>query len=63
MASSLYPVDWPFAIFKVLTGEHRDISIVVLQSQRLAFKGYFGGFLPAIALKEPQVKRSLVSWA
>ena len=22
MAISLYPVDWPFAIFKVLTGEH-----------------------------------------
>ena len=22
MAISLYPADWPFAIFKVLTGEH-----------------------------------------
>jgi hypothetical protein len=25
VAISLYPVDWPFAIFKVLTGEHQRI--------------------------------------
>jgi hypothetical protein len=28
MAISLYPADWPFAIFKVLTGEHRGPVVV-----------------------------------
>jgi hypothetical protein len=26
VAISLYPVDWPFAIFKVLTGEHLEVQ-------------------------------------
>jgi len=32
MAISLYPADWPFAIFKVLTGEHhigRDVPKIL----------------------------------
>jgi hypothetical protein len=29
VAISLYPVDWPLAIFKVLTSEHQIISVIL----------------------------------
>ena len=31
MAISLYPGDWPFAIFKVLTGEHPPDGVEIIR--------------------------------
>jgi hypothetical protein len=39
VAISLYPADWPFAIFKVLTGEHHVPAGAIIYADK-AYNGY-----------------------